>query len=152
MKLKITFFSDGGHGWAAVKRSLLVELGILNDISTFSYQKGQTVYLEEDSDFTKFVNAFCTKYNITDFKSAVEFKNSYSDNSPIRNYARFNKDAIEKLEVGMKIAHYGKVYTVYGKTFDNKKWIITDENGSKFRVSKAQESEFLLVDSNDKAC
>ena len=42
------FISDPGHGWLEVPRSLLSELGILEEITTYSYQKKELVYLEED--------------------------------------------------------------------------------------------------------
>jgi len=51
------FYSDDGHGWLAVKRQELLKLGIANEISPYSYQRGDTVYLEEDSDYTTFFNA-----------------------------------------------------------------------------------------------
>lgn len=53
-KIKLTEFSDGGHAWVSVKRKLLDELGILNEITSCSYQKGESVYLEEDCDYPRF--------------------------------------------------------------------------------------------------
>lgn len=55
--LKLNFFSDPGHGWLAVKRDLLNKLGIANKISTYSYARGATVYLEEDCDMSTFLSA-----------------------------------------------------------------------------------------------
>ena len=49
-KRTFTFFNDPGHGWMKVPRKLLVDLGVESKISTYSYQKGDFVYLEEDSD------------------------------------------------------------------------------------------------------
>lgn len=43
-------YSDPGHGWVAVKRELIEHFDLLEKISEFSYQKGHTVYLEEDID------------------------------------------------------------------------------------------------------
>lgn len=53
--MKVKLYSDQGHGWAAVKRKTLVELGILEKISLYSHQLGGTVYLEEDADLSVFV-------------------------------------------------------------------------------------------------
>lgn len=53
--MKVKFYTDNGHGWAAVKRKTLVELGILEKISVYSYQLGATVYLEEDADLDVFM-------------------------------------------------------------------------------------------------
>ena len=51
------YFMDAGHGWLKVKRSELLELGIADKISTYSYQLGEWVYLEEDCDLEKFAEA-----------------------------------------------------------------------------------------------
>lgn len=39
-------YNDPQHGWIKVPRKLLVELGVADQISTCSYQKGDFVYLE----------------------------------------------------------------------------------------------------------
>lgn len=57
------FYSDDGHGWLAVKRSEVNALGLQDKISNYSYQKGNTVYLEEDSDTSLFIN---TKVSLGD--------------------------------------------------------------------------------------
>lgn len=44
------YHTDPSHGWVAVRRALLAELGLLDKISTCSYQRGGMVYLEEDLD------------------------------------------------------------------------------------------------------
>ena len=44
----IVYYTDPGHGWFAVKRAELAQLGILGQVSHYSYQRGRTVYLEED--------------------------------------------------------------------------------------------------------
>jgi hypothetical protein len=51
------YYSDPGHGWFAVKRSLLATYVDLKTISHYSYQRGQTVYLEEDCDCSKLFKA-----------------------------------------------------------------------------------------------
>ncbi len=77
------FHSDSGHAWLAVKRSELIKLGILNRISSCSYQKGDTVYLEEDCDADVFIIA---KKAIGEH---VETEDRFKDNSPIRKYDCF---------------------------------------------------------------
>ncbi len=61
--IKMKHYSDDSHGWIAIKRSILEQLGLLDKISAYSYQSktGQTVYLEEDSDASKLVNALDAK-------------------------------------------------------------------------------------------
>jgi len=78
------FHEDAGHGWLAVKRQDLIDLGILDKVSSCSYEKGDTVYLEEDDDAPIFIRAIKAK--------GLGFK--YRDHihpnfSPIRRYARF---------------------------------------------------------------
>ena len=48
--LVITYHHDPAHGWMEVKRELLTTLGIPHLISSYSYQKGDRVFLEEDCD------------------------------------------------------------------------------------------------------
>lgn len=55
--MKITVYSDPGHGWAAVKRQTLIDFGISGKVSSYSYQRGQTVYLEEDCDLSLLIGA-----------------------------------------------------------------------------------------------
>jgi hypothetical protein len=79
------FYSDAGHGWLAVKRSELVRLGIDGGISNYSYQNGDTVYLEEDSDLNKFLTAYIDYYGC---RPQIVEKESVNY-SPIRNYDRY---------------------------------------------------------------
>lgn len=46
----VTVYSDPAHAWAKVKRQVLINLGIANKISRYSYQLRDNVYLEEDND------------------------------------------------------------------------------------------------------
>jgi len=76
------FHSDSGHGWLAVKREELIELNIETEISQFSFEKGKTIYLEEDRDLTIFFITFRQKYGHDPI-----FRESYIDGrSPIRSY------------------------------------------------------------------
>ena len=52
-----TFYSDPGHGWLAVPRALLHDLGIADEITPYSYQRLDTVFLEEDCDLSTFTRA-----------------------------------------------------------------------------------------------
>jgi hypothetical protein len=79
------FYSDAGHGWLAVKRDELVELNLLNSISTYSYQRGKTVYLEEDCDMSKFIDARRVK---------IRLDEKYTERSPIRSYDSFKANTV----------------------------------------------------------
>jgi hypothetical protein len=52
-----TFYSDPGHGWVAVPKALLRDLGIAGRITPYSYQRGATAFLEEDCDASTFIVA-----------------------------------------------------------------------------------------------
>jgi hypothetical protein len=82
---KFKFHSDAGHGWLAVKISLIKQLGLTYEISPYSYVKGQTAYLEEDSDRSKFVIAYRAKYGCEPEIDELPSK----DRSPIRSFERF---------------------------------------------------------------
>ena len=55
--MNITIYADSGHAWGKVKKSLLNKLGIAEAISSFSYQREEYVYLEEDCDLPKLFDA-----------------------------------------------------------------------------------------------
>ena len=52
-----TMHTDPGHGWLAVSMEEINKLGIADKISTYSYRKGETAYLEEDCDCSVFLQA-----------------------------------------------------------------------------------------------
>jgi len=85
MTIKIKVYSDPGHAWGAVKRKVLDQLGITNNITEYSYQKGGTVYLEEDCD----LGTLLTTLRDKNIGFTVVEKNSANRYSPIRSYERF---------------------------------------------------------------
>lgn len=78
-------YSDPGHGWLAVPVAYLIDAGVvLCSISTYSYARGKTIYLEEDCDAGKFISAWRAKYG------SFFYENKFTDNrSPIRSYESF---------------------------------------------------------------
>lgn len=151
--LKITKHSDPSHGWYAVKRSLIKELGLTDSISSRSYQRGQTVYLEEDSDASKFFKALAIQKLGVDpssdsWKSWQEIKqnlfkqeSSYSEKSPIRSYAAYNPNRVEEFSAEMAITLYGRPYTVSHVLFD--RVYVTDSTGKTYKLSRTQKDECL---------
>jgi hypothetical protein len=85
MTIKIKIYSDPGHAWGAVKRKVLDQLGITQSITEYSYQKGGTVYLEEDLD----LGTLIASLNNNNIGFTVVEKNSAHRHSPIRSYERF---------------------------------------------------------------
>jgi hypothetical protein len=55
--MKRTFYPDAAHGWLQVPRSDLQRLNIEAEITVYSYQSGDLVYLEEDQDCTTYLKA-----------------------------------------------------------------------------------------------
>ncbi len=89
MQKVFNFFSDPGHGWMAVKKRQLVELGIAAKITPYSYQRGDTAYLEEDCDVALFFEVF---QKLTGEKPVL--KNHFSNrSSKIRNYESYRCDS-----------------------------------------------------------
>lgn len=82
--IKLKYYQDPGHGWVACKRKLLEDLGILNKITHYSYQRGATVYCEEDCDG----NLLIETLNKRGFKVLLEHKHD-NRTSPIRSYDNF---------------------------------------------------------------
>lgn len=80
----ITVYSDVGHAWGKVKRDVLVNLGIADKITRYSYQRGDYAYLEEDCDLT----TLCMALNERDTRVKFVEKRSNKD-SKIRSYERY---------------------------------------------------------------
>ena len=77
-------YEDSGHGWLAVERGMLRTLGIERSITACSYQKGGTVYLEEDIDAVIFMKAMEKR------GMKVEYNTVHTDgDSKIRDYERY---------------------------------------------------------------
>lgn len=89
MSRKYRFTADAGHGWLAVKVSELVALGIADKISTYSYIKGMTAYLEEDCDLSRFFEAKTKAMPLFSFDTDVISK--HVDRATIRSYDRYDK-------------------------------------------------------------
>lgn len=78
------FYSDSGHGWLAVKKNVLLDLGLVDSVSPSSYMKGQTVYLEEDRDMQLFKTAYEAKYGLL---STTEI--THGERSWVRNMGAY---------------------------------------------------------------
>jgi len=81
----ITVYTDAGHGWGKVKRKVLENLGIAPDVSSYSYQYKDNVYLEEDRDLTLLIQ--CLHSN----NVAIKWVTKHTDgDSKIRSYERYS--------------------------------------------------------------
>jgi hypothetical protein len=74
-------YNDPGHGWLKVERSILFDYNLEGKISSYSYQNGEFVWLEEDCDAPKLLDAIKLKGH------TVKIKDHYRNSeSPIRKY------------------------------------------------------------------
>ncbi len=102
--MKFDFFEDPSHGWLKVPIKLLHELEIENQISTYSYMKGDYAYLEEDSDAPKFLIA-ASKYKKRNLEISIKSHHT-NRQSKIRNYDSYklkNKPIITSVTYSMKL-------------------------------------------------
>lgn len=130
-------YNDPGHGWLKVERKELVDLGILEKISPYSYQLGDHVYLEEDSDCYTFFKAYEQKHG-----QKPQTKDCYTNKqSRIRSYESFNPQSrpVSKLTIGSQVSIYNKPYTIERKAIGNSRfWLVRDENGLLFKAKRSQ--------------
>ena len=88
-KIVKVMHSDPGHAWLAVKLSEIEMLGIKADISSYSYVKGKTAYLEEDCDAGKFIQAMRAKGIEVEVKEGA-----CRDRSPIRYFKPYSPEIV----------------------------------------------------------
>lgn len=96
-----TFYSDPGHGWLRVPMNELIDLDIAPKISAYSYvyRNGKWVYLEEDIDAGKFIDAYVERHGT---EPQIVYK--YSDNrSDIRNYVHYDAQFVQWLIMDVPI-------------------------------------------------
>jgi hypothetical protein len=82
--MKLYFYSDPGHGWLSVSRKTLEKYVDLSEISSYSYQRNDRVFLEEDRDAQLFITALRNAGKTIEF---VEYNTNRT--SKIRNYGHF---------------------------------------------------------------
>ena len=78
---------DAGHEWLAVKMKELEELNIADKISSYSYVKGGTVYLEGDCDAAVFIDAYTHKHGAAPKTKAGK----HWDRQPCRSFPHYVK-------------------------------------------------------------
>ena len=81
--MKYRFIEDPGHGWLEVGRAEIDRLGV--SVSSYSYIRGDKVFLEEDCDMGAFMKAK------EQAGEPVEMVRVYQENTPIRNYERWGQ-------------------------------------------------------------
>jgi hypothetical protein len=83
-KISIKVFADPGHAWARIPKAKLVQLGIADKISPYSYMNGANAFLEEDCDLSLLVNVLRQR------GYEIKFNESHANKqSKIRNYSTY---------------------------------------------------------------
>lgn len=80
------FYEDAGHGWLAVPFEYFFRVmgGVAAQITSYSYMRGQTVYLEEDIDAGMFIQQWKRE------NGDIRLMTRHSERSPIRSYDSYN--------------------------------------------------------------
>ena len=94
------FHSDAGHGWLAVKTRELVELGVADKITAFSYTKGKSSYLEEDVDMSTYINAQKDRGVTVEIRQGKR----WDKKSPIRAFPSFQAPTAPAVETATEAA------------------------------------------------
>lgn len=92
--VKLLHYVDPGHSWLRVSHKMLKKLGIADKISSFSYQRTEYAYLEEDVDMTTFMQAMESRGQRVTFVTR-----STNRQCRIRNYDHY--DFIVKSDIDM---------------------------------------------------
>ena len=86
-KITLNIYNDPGHAWAKVSIDTLKRLGLINQISSYSYINKNHAYLEEDCDLSLLLNTL-DQLNIR-----YKLKHNYANkSSKIRNYDYYSSD------------------------------------------------------------
>ena len=90
--MKLSFYSDPGHGWLAVPLELLDRLQLLDRVSHYSYLRGRLAHLEEDCDASLFLAT------ARDAGIAVTFRDitCRDKHSRIRNYDPYSPERAKR--------------------------------------------------------
>jgi len=81
----IIVYNDPSHAWGKVKRKVLDNLGIAQQVSSYSYQYKDNVYLEEDCDLTLLWRQLLLNPDVR-----VKFVEKHTNrDSRIRSYERY---------------------------------------------------------------
>mgnify|MGYP007071401242 CR=1 FL=1 len=81
----IIVYNDPGHAWGKVKRKVLDNLGLTQQVSSYSYQYKDNVYLEEDADLS-----LVCRHLLFNSDVQIKFVEKHTNrDSRIRSYERY---------------------------------------------------------------
>ena len=82
--ITVDFYCDASHGWIKISIGKLKELGIIEQISKYSYINNNNAFLEEDRD------AGILLRKLDEIGISYKSRHHYSNRSRIRNFNSFN--------------------------------------------------------------
>jgi len=81
----IIVYNDPSHAWGKVKRKVLENLGLSQQVSSYSYQYKDNVYLEEDADLS-----LVCRHLLFNTDVQIKFVEKHTNrDSRIRSYERY---------------------------------------------------------------
>lgn len=81
----IIVYNDPSHAWGKVKRKVLDNLGLAQQVSSYSYQYKDNVYLEEDADLS-----LVCRHLLFNTDVQIKFVEKHTNrDSRIRSYERY---------------------------------------------------------------
>ena len=89
--MTLPYYQDPGHGWVKISLVKLLQLGLNDSISYYSYIRGDYAYLEEDLDLGRLYQA-ADKAGIT-----IKLREHWTNKtSKIRSYRHYRTPAQEQ--------------------------------------------------------
>jgi len=134
----INHIQDPGHGWFSVSQKDILELGIADKISPYSYMNHTRAFLEEDCDATLFLDSaekagwkITIKDSLTNGQSQVRSKAGY-----------FSKFVKNPLKMGSNIMlHNNTSAVIVG--IEKGSFIIHQKDGRCFRLPKSNPYNYI---------
>lgn len=146
MAINLKFYSTSGHGYLMAKKSLIEKAGIAEQISSYSYISGDSVYLEEDHDAIILLNKLKElgiEYNLTDHYASASLEEHFKRDS--YSPLIFRKTQVGDIFVSVQrfwpfiVKHY-KVSRVYPGEF------IIECDGREYRLPKKHLDRVMTED------
>jgi len=141
---KYNYIQDPGHGWLSVSHKDIIELGIKDLISGYSYMNSTRVFLEEDGDAGIFVKAAKA------MGWTIETKSSHTNNqASCRSYANYNVAWIDNpFTIGRTVYFHGSDLTAIVEEKTKTGWNLKASNGITYRVPRLNPLGRILPSDN----
>jgi hypothetical protein len=88
-ELTYKWIADAGHAWLEVSMDEINALNISDKISSYSYVKGETAYLEEDCDASIFLDAL--RARLPNDEPVKFICHHINGDAPCRRFKRFGQ-------------------------------------------------------------